>query len=45
MARRGRTQAANSDSARVRFRSAQAFLDVADLVLDEKDRVPTDLVS
>jgi hypothetical protein len=27
------------DDARVRFRSAQAFLEVADLVLDEKDRV------
>jgi hypothetical protein len=39
MARRGRTTAATSDSARVRLRSAQAYLEVADLVLDEKDRV------
>ena len=39
MARRGRTAAATPDSARVRLRSARAFLEVADLALDEKDRV------
>lgn len=38
MPRRARTRAVTSDSARVRLRSAQAFLEVADLVLDERDR-------
>jgi hypothetical protein len=39
MPSRERTRPATSESARVRLRSAQAFLEVADLVLDEKDRV------
>jgi hypothetical protein len=39
MARRGRTTPATSGSARVRLRTAQAYLEVADLVLDDKDRV------
>jgi len=38
MPRRERTRAVTSDSARVRLRSAQAFLEVADLVLDERER-------
>lgn len=39
MARRGRTTTATSDSARVRLRTAQAYLEVGVLVLDDKDRV------
>lgn len=34
-----RTRVATVAQARLRLRSAQAFLDVADLVLDERDRV------
>jgi hypothetical protein len=39
MARRARTTPATTDSARVRLRTAQAYLEVADLVLDDKGRV------
>lgn len=39
MARQRRTRAATVDEARIRFRSAEAYLEVADLVLDERDRV------
>ena len=39
MARPQRTREATSESARVRLRSAEAFLEVAELVLDEKGRV------
>lgn len=34
-----RTRAATAAQGRLRLRSAQAFLEVADLVLDERDRV------
>lgn len=34
-----RTRAASAEQARIRLRSAGAYLEVADLVLDEKDRV------
>jgi hypothetical protein len=39
MARAQRTRAASADDARVRLRSAVAYIEVANLVLDEKDRV------
>jgi hypothetical protein len=39
MARSPRTRAATGEHARLRLRSAVAYLDVAELVLEEKDRV------
>jgi|SRR5882757_3043286 len=39
MARVQRIRTATTDDARIRLRSAEAYLDVAELVLDERDRV------
>ena len=39
MARTQRTTTATAEQARLRLRSAQAYLEVADLVLDEHERV------
>ena len=38
-ARAGRTRAATPQDARTRLRSATAYLEVAELVLDDKDRI------
>lgn len=39
MTKRQRTRAATSEEARVRLRTAEAYLEVADLVLGERDRI------
>jgi hypothetical protein len=39
VAERQRTRAASAQDARLRLRSAHAYLEVAELVLDERDRV------